>query len=182
MKSRLYIQYKEKVVPQLKEKFGYKNIHQVPCLKKIVINMGIGEGSANLEVLEKAMEELAFIAGQKPSIRRAKKSIANFKIRKGMPVGCKVTLRRDTMYEFLDRLVNIALPRVRDFQGIVDSKGFDTRGNYTLGLSEQTIFPEINLDKIKQVQGMDISFVTTAHTRDEVYELLKLFGFPFRRK
>jgi large subunit ribosomal protein L5 len=182
MQARLYKIYKEKIAAELKEQFGYKNIHQVPILKKIVVNMGIGEGSQSLEILEKAMEELATITGQKPAIRRAKKSIANFKIRRGNPVGCKVTLRRDKMYEFLDRLINVALPRVRDFQGIPANKGFDSGGNYTLGLKEQTIFPEINLDKVKRVQGMDISFVTTAGNREEVYALLSAFNFPFRRK
>ena len=182
MKTRLYTAYKEKVIPLLIEKFGYKNIHQVPGVRKIVINMGLGEAVTNKELLEKAMEELALITGQKPAVRRAKKSIANFKIRRGMPVGCKVTLRKDKMYEFFDRLINVALPRVRDFQGIPSSRGFDTRGNYTLGLKEQTIFPEINLDKVKKAQGMDITFVTTAGTRDEAFELLKAFGMPFRRK
>jgi len=182
MKARLYTTYKEKVIPLLIEKFGYKNIHQIPSIRKIVINMGLGEAVTNKELLEKAMEELSLITGQKPSVRRAKKSIANFKIRRGMPVGCKVTLRKDKMYEFFDRLINVALPRVRDFQGVPSNRGFDTRGNYTLGLKEQTIFPEINLDKVKKVQGMDITFVTTAGTRDEAFELLKAFGMPFRRK
>ena len=182
MQARLYKIYKDKIAAELKEKFGYRNIHQVPALKKIVVNMGVGEGSQNLEVLERAVEELSTITGQQPAIRRAKKSIANFKIRQGDPVGCKVTLRRDKMYEFLDRLINIALPRVRDFQGISSSKGFDAGGNYTLGLKEQTIFPEINLDKVKRVQGMDISFITTAKSRDEAYALLSAFNFPFRRR
>ncbi|MDP8216069.1 MAG: 50S ribosomal protein L5 [Candidatus Kaelpia imicola] len=182
MQARLYEIYKNKIVAELKDKFGFRNIHQVPSLKKIVVNMGVGEGSQSLEVLERAMEELSMITGQQPAIRRAKKSIANFKIRQGDSVGCKVTLRRDKMYEFLDRLINIALPRVRDFQGIPGNKGFDAGGNYTLGLKEQTIFPEINLDKVKRVQGMDISFVTTAKNRDEVYALLSAFNFPFRRK
>jgi large subunit ribosomal protein L5 len=181
MKARLYKLYKEKIVPELMQKFGYKNIHQVPKLVKIVINMGVGEGAHNIEVLEKAMQELALITGQKPIITRARKSIANFKIRKGMPVGCKVTLRRDRMYEFFDRLVNVALPRVRDFQGVPLS-GFDGGGNYTLGIKEQTIFPEIDLDKVTRIQGMDITFVTTAKTREEAYELLKALGMPFRRK
>lgn len=182
MKSRLYKLYREEIVPELMEKFGYKNIHQVPRLEKIVINMGVGEGAENFEVLEKAMEELATITGQKPVIRRAKKSIANFKIRKGMPVGCKVTLRKDRMYEFFDRLVNVALPRVRDFRGVSAKNGFDRGGNFTLGLKEQTIFPEINLDKVKRIQGMDISIVTTTRRKEEAYELLKALGMPFRRK
>ena len=182
MQTRLYKMYKESITAELKEKFGYKNIHQVPALKKIVVNMGVGEGAKSLEVLEKAMEELSAITGQQPVMLRAKKSIANFKIRRGDPVGCKVTLRRDKMYEFLDRLINVALPRVRDFQGIPSNKGFDSGGNYTLGLKEQTIFPEVNLDKVKKAQGMDISFVTTASSRDEVHALLSAFNFPFRRK
>ncbi|MDP8253294.1 MAG: 50S ribosomal protein L5 [Candidatus Kaelpia aquatica] len=182
MQARLYKIYKDKIAAELTDKFGYCNTHQVPVLKKIVVNMGVGEGSQNLEVLEKATEELSMITGQKPVVRRAKKSIANFKIRQGNPVGCKVTLRRDKMYEFLDRLINVALPRVRDFQGIPSNKGFDAGGNYTLGLKDQTIFPEINLDKVKRVQGMDISFVTTAKSRDEVHALLEAFNFPFRRK
>ncbi|MDP8233968.1 MAG: 50S ribosomal protein L5 [Candidatus Saelkia tenebricola] len=182
MKSRLYGIYKEKIVPQLIEKFGYKNMHQIPQMKKIVINMGLGDTSSNKEVLEKAMEELALIAGQKPTVRCAKKSIANFKIRQGVPVGCKVTLRREKMYEFFDRLINVALPRVRDFQGIPANRGFDARGNYTVGLKEQTIFPEINLDKVKKIQGMDITFVTTAKNKEEAFELFQAFGVPFRRK
>ncbi len=182
MQARLYKIYKDSVAVELKDKFGYQNIHQVPVLKKIVVNMGVGEGSQNLEVLEKAMEELSAITGQQSAMLRAKKSIANFKIRRGDPVGCKVTLRRHKMYEFMDRLINVALPRVRDFQGIPANKGFDAQGNYTLGLKEQTIFPEINLDRVKRVQGMDISFVTTAKSRDEVYALLAAFNFPFRRK
>ena len=182
MQARLYKIYKESITAELKEKFGYKNIHQVPALKKIVVNMGVGEGAQSLEVLEKAMEELSTITGQQPAMRRAKKSIANFKIRRGNPVGCKVTLRRDKMYEFLDRLINVALPRVRDFQGVPSNKGFDSGGNYTLGLKEQTIFPEVNLDKVKRAQGMDISFVTTASSRDEAHALLSAFNFPFRRK
>lgn len=182
MRARLYNYYREKVIPELIAKFEYKNIHQVPKLYKIIINMGVGEGAHNIEILDRAVEELAQITGQRPMITRAKKSISNFKIRKGMPVGCKVTLRGDKMYEFFDRLVNVALPRVRDFQGVPTNKGFDGGGNYTLGLKEQTIFPEINLDKVKNIQGMDITFVTTAKTKEEAMELLKLLGMPFRRK
>ncbi len=181
MQARLLKVYRENIAPQLEEKFGYKNKHQIPHLEKMVINMGVGEGSQNFEFLEKAMEELAQITGQRPAIRRAKKSIANFKIRKGMPVGCMVTLRRNKMYEFFDRLVNVALPRVRDFQGLHTNRGFDRGGNYTLGLKEQTIFPEINLDKVKRIQGMDITFVTTASDAKEAQELLRLLGMPFRR-
>lgn len=182
MKARLYELYKDKIIPELIQEFGYKNVFQVPQLVKIVLNMGVGEAVQNRDILENAMQELATITGQKPSLTRAKKSIANFKIRKGVALGCKVTLRRDKMYEFMDRLVNVALPRVRDFQGLPLSKGFDARGNYTLGLKEQTIFPEINLDKVKRIQGMDITFVTTASTKEEAFKLLKLLGMPFRRK
>jgi large subunit ribosomal protein L5 len=180
MEARLYKLYKEEIVPKLVEKFKYKNLLRVPHLEKIVINMGVGEGAKNIEILEKAMQELTLISGQKSVITRAKKSIANFKIRKGMPIGCKVTLRKDRMYEFFDRLVNVALPRVRDFRGI-SPKGFDSGGNFTLGLKEQAIFPEINLDKVSRIQGMDITFVTTAKTKDEAYELLILMGMPFRK-
>lgn len=180
MRARLYKIYKDKIVPKLMEEFKYKNKHQVPKLEKIVVNMGVGEGAHNYEVLERAMEELALITGQKPIITRAKKSISNFKIRKGMPVGCKVTLRKDRMYEFFDRLVNIALPRVRDFRGL-SLHGFDGGGNYTFGLKEQTIFPEVNLDKVTKIQGMDITIVTTAKTKEEAYVLLKLLGMPFSR-
>ena len=163
------------------KKFGYKNIMQVPKLDKIVVNMGIGEARENEKILEAATRDMATITGQKPVITKAKKSIANFKIREGMPIGCKVTLRGDRMYEFLDRLVNLALPRVRDFRG-VNPNSFDGRGNYALGIKEQLIFPEIEYDKIDKVRGMDIIFTTTANTDEEARELLRLFNMPFARE
>ena len=166
---------------QMMKKFGYKNIMQVPKLDKIVVNMGIGEARENEKILEAATRDMATITGQKPVITKAKKSIANFKIREGMPIGCKVTLRGDRMYEFLDRLVNLALPRVRDFRG-VNPNSFDGRGNYALGIKEQLIFPEIEYDKIDKVRGMDIIFTTTANTDEEARELLRLFNMPFARE
>lgn len=172
--------YQKDVVPALMEKFKYKNIMQVPKLEKVVINMGVGEAKDDLKTLDHAVEEMTLIAGQKPVVTRAKKSVANFKIREGMPVGCKVTLRGEQMYDFLYKLVNIALPRIRDFRGI-SPKAFDGRGNYTLGLQNQTVFPEIQLDKIDKVRGMDIIIVTTAKTDEEARELLDLLGMPFRK-
>lgn len=178
MKARLQDYYQKEVVPQLQAKFGYKNKLAVPRLEKIVVNMGVGEAAADNKIMEKAVIELTTITGQKPIIRRAKKAISNFKIKKGQPVGIKVTLRRARMYEFFDRLVNVALPRIRDFRG-VPPKSFDERGNYSLGLSEQVIFPEIEFDKADRVQGMDITICTSARTKEESYALLKLFGMPF---
>ena len=166
---------------QMMKKFGYKNIMQVPKLDKIVVNMGIGEARENEKILDAAVRDMSIITGQKPVITKAKKSIANFKIREGMPIGCKVTLRGDRMYEFLDRLVNLALPRVRDFRG-VNPNSFDGRGNYALGIKEQLIFPEIEYDKIDKVRGMDIIFTTTAKTDEEARELLRLFNMPFARE
>jgi len=160
------------------EKFGYKNIMQVPKLEKVIINMGIGEAKENSKILESALADLQIIAGQKPIITRAKKSVANFKIRENMPIGCKVTLRKNQMYEFADKLMSIALPRVRDFRG-VSAKAFDGRGNYALGIKEQLIFPEIEYDKVDKVRGMDIVFVTTAKTDEEARELLRFLGMPF---
>ena len=162
------------------KKFGYKNVMQVPRLEKIVINMGIGEAKENSKVLDAAMAELAIISGQKPVATRAKNSIANFKIREGMPIGCKVTLRGERMYEFFDRLINLALPRVRDFRG-VNPNAFDGRGNYALGIKEQLIFPEIEYDKVDKVRGMDVIVVTTAETDEEARELLAQFGMPFKK-
>lgn len=176
--DRLQQKYNNEVVPALMEKFGYKNIMQVPKLEKIVINMGIGEAKDNSKVIESALSDLQIIAGQKPIITRAKKSIANFKLREKMAIGCKVTLRKEQMYEFADKLMNIALPRVRDFRGI-SAKSFDGRGNYALGIKEQIIFPEIEYDKVDKVRGMDIIFVTTAKTDEEARELLKCLGMPF---
>jgi large subunit ribosomal protein L5 len=181
IKTRLADVYKKDIVPSLKTKFGYKSIMQVPKLDKIVVNMGVGAAVSDAKLLEEAVKELETITGQKASIRKAKKAISNFKLREGLPIGAMVTLRRERMYEFLDRLINIALPRVRDFRGLSD-KSFDGRGNYTLGVKEQIIFPEINVDKITKVLGMDITFVTTALSDNEAYELLQAFGVPFRKK
>ena len=175
---RLQEKYEKEVVPAMIEKFGYKNIMEVPKLEKIVINMGVGEARENQKVLESAVADLTLISGQKPIITRARKSVANFKIRENMPLGCKVTLRKAKMYEFADKLVSIALPRVRDFRG-VSSKAFDGRGNYSLGIKEQLIFPEIEYDKIDKVRGMDIIFVTSANTDEEARELLRFLGMPF---
>ncbi len=171
--------YQEKVVPGLMKRFGYKNRMEVPKLDKIVINMGLGEAIQNIKILDSAVQELSQISGQKPIITKAKKSIAQFKLRTGMPIGCMVTLRKERMYEFFNRLVNVALPRVRDFKG-VSGKSFDGRGNYSLGIREQLIFPEIHYDKIDKVKGMNIIIVTTAKTDEEGKELLKLLGMPFR--
>ena len=179
--TRLYEDYKKDVVPALMKKFGYKSIMQVPKLDKIVVNMGVGAAVADPKILEEAVKELETITGQKASVRTAKKAISNFKLREGLKIGAKVTLRREKMYEFLDRLINIALPRVRDFRGLSD-KSFDGRGNYTLGVKEQIIFPEINVEKITRVMGMDVTFVTTANTDTEAYELLQSFGVPFTKK
>ena len=178
--SRLKDLYKSEIVDAMVKKFGYKNIMEVPKLDKIVINMGVGEAKDNSKVLEVAVKELETIAGQKVVTTKAKNSVANFKIREGMPIGCKTTLRGDKMYEFLDRLVNLALPRVRDFRG-VSADSFDGRGNYALGIKEQIIFPEIEYDKIDKVRGMDIIFVTTAKTDEEARELLTLFNMPFAK-
>jgi large subunit ribosomal protein L5 len=176
--ARLRKDYNERIVPAMTEKFGYKNRMEVPRLEKVVLNMGVGEATQDKKKVETAAAELQQIAGQKPVITKAKKSIAQFKLREGMPIGCKVTLRRDRMYEFLDRLVTIALPRVRDFRGL-NARSFDGRGNYALGLKEQIIFPEINYDQIDKVRGMDVIITTTAKTDEEARELLRLFNFPF---
>lgn len=178
--SRLKDLYKSEIVDAMVKKFGYKNIMEVPKLDKIVINMGVGEAKDNSKVLETAVKELETITGQKVVTTKAKNSVANFKIREGMPIGCKVTLRGEKMYEFLDRLVNLALPRVRDFRG-VNSASFDGRGNYALGIKEQIIFPEIEYDKIDKVRGMDVIVVTTAKTDEEARELLTLFNMPFAK-
>lgn len=176
--TRLQEKYQKEVIPAMIEKFGYKNVMEVPKLEKIVINMGVGEAKENQKVLESAVNDLTLIAGQKPILTRAKKSVANFKIREKMPLGCKVTLRKAKMFEFADKLMSIALPRVRDFRG-VSSKAFDGRGNYSLGIKEQLIFPEIEYDKIDKVRGMDIIFVTSANTDEEARELLRFLGMPF---
>jgi large subunit ribosomal protein L5 len=179
--TRLQEKYQKEVIPAMIEKFGYKNIMEVPKLEKIVINMGVGEAKENQKVLESAVNDLTLIAGQKPILTKAKKSVANFKIRENMPLGCKVTLRKAQMFEFADKLMSIALPRVRDFRG-VSSKAFDGRGNYSLGIKEQLIFPEIEYDKIDKVRGMDIIFVTSANTDEEARELLRFLGMPFAQK
>ena len=180
MASRLQEKYNNQVAPAMMEKFGYKNIMEIPKLDKIVINMGVGNAKENPKGLEKAIEEMEMISGQKPVTTRARKSVANFKLREGMPIGAKVTLRSDKMYYFLDKLVSVTLPRVRDFRG-VNPNAFDGRGNYALGVKEQIIFPEIEYDKIDQVRGMDVIFVTTAKTDEEARELLKLLGMPFSK-
>ena len=178
--NRLQEKYQNSVRAELQQKFGYKSSMQLPKIEKIVINMGCGDAVANSKVLDDAVEDLTIIAGQKPVVTKAKKSIANFKLREGMPIGCKVTLRGERMYEFLDKLVSVALPRVRDFHG-VNPNAFDGRGNYTLGVKEQLIFPEINFDKVKKVRGMDIVVVTTAETDEEGRTLLALMGMPFKK-
>ena len=178
--SRLQETYKNEIVPAMINKFGYKNVMQVPKLEKIVINMGVGEAKENAKILEAAIRDLEIIAGQKAVTTKAKKSVANFKLREGMPIGCKVTLRGKRMYEFTDRLINLALPRVRDFRG-VNPNAFDGRGNYALGIKEQLIFPEIEYDKVDKVRGMDIIFVTTANTDEEARELLTQFNMPFAK-
>jgi large subunit ribosomal protein L5 len=179
--ARLKEKYNSEIVAKLKEQFGYKSIMQVPRLSKIVVNMGVGQATQDQKILDEAVKDLETITGQKVSVRIAKKAISNFKLREGMKIGAKVTLRREIMYEFLDRFISLALPRMRDFRGVPD-KSFDGRGNYTLGLKEQIIFPEINVDKVTKVLGMDITFVTTAQTDKEALELLTAFGMPFRKK
>src|ERR671926_1153996 len=177
--ARLRKRYQEEVVPALREKFGYENVMQVPRLEKIVVNMGVGEAAQNSRALDGAMDDLARITGQKPQLRRARKSIAGFKIREGMPVGARTTLRGERMWEFLDRLISIALPRVRDFRGI-NPRSFDGRGNFALGLREQLIFPEISYDAVEATRGLDVAVVTTAKTDEESRELLRMLGMPFR--
>lgn len=179
--SRLKTYYQDTIVSKLQEQFGYKNIHQVPKVTKVIINRGLGEASQNAKALETSLNELAVITGQKPVVTRAKKAIAGFKIRQGMPVGAMVTLRSAKMYAFLDRLINLALPRIRDFRGI-SPKSFDGRGNYSLGVKEQLIFPEVEYDSIDQIRGFDISIVTNANTDEEARALLKEMGMPFREK
>jgi large subunit ribosomal protein L5 len=178
---RLFEKYKNEIVPALMKQFSYKSVMEVPKLQKIVVNMGVGAAVQDSKVLDEAIKDLETITGQKSSVRIAKKAISNFKLREGMKIGAMVTLRRERMYEFLDRLVTVVMPRIRDFRGVSD-KSFDGRGNYTLGVKEQIIFPEINIDKISKVLGMDITFVTTSKTDNEAYELLKAFKFPFKKK
>lgn len=176
--ARLYTQYKDEIRDKLREEFEYENPMAIPKLKKVVINVGVGDAITDKKVLDTVVDNVAAITGQQPVTTKAKKSISNFKLREGMPIGCKVTLRQRIMFEFLDRLVNLALPRTRDFQGVPD-KSFDGRGNYTLGIKEHTIFPEIDTDKVSKVHGMDVTFVTSAETDEEAYALLKHFGMPF---
>lgn len=180
MTPRLRDKYQNDVIPALKEKHGYKNVMQIPVLEKICLNQGIGAGVADKKLVDTAVEEMTLIAGQRAVKTMSKKAISNFKLREEMPIGCKVTLRGDTMYEFLDRLISIALPRVRDFQGI-SAKGFDGRGNYTFGVTEQIIFPEIDIDKVNRINGMDITFVTTAENDVECHSLLTELGLPFKK-
>ncbi len=178
--NRLKEKYVSEIVPSLREKYSYKSVMEVPKLDKIVVNMGVGDATTNAKLLEAAMNDLAIITGQKPVATKAKKAIAGFKVREGQAIGCKVTLRGEKMYNFLDKLISITLPRVRDFRG-VSSKAFDGRGNYTMGLTEQLIFSEIEYDNVVKVRGMDIVFVTTAKTNEEAYDLLKGFGMPFKK-
>lgn len=180
MAPRFKEKYSADVAPALMERFGYDNVHQVPRLEKIVVNMGVGGATQDAKLLESAISDLTIITGQKPAITRAKKSIASFKLRQGMAIGCKVTLRGDRMWEFFDRLLSTALPRIRDFRGVND-KAFDGRGNYSLGLTEQLIFPEIDYDKVDKIRGMDVTFVTTAKTDEECRVLLEQYGFPFKK-
>ena len=180
MTARLREKYKNEVFPKLKEQFGYENVMQVPKLEKVTLNMGLGEAKENAKILESAVEEIALITGQRPVVTKARKSIANVKVRQGMPVGAKVTLRGDNMYEFIDKLINIALPRVRDFKG-VSKNSFDGRGNYSMGIKEQLIFPEINYDKVDTIKGMNIVFTTTAKTDEEAQALLADLGMPFEK-
>lgn len=177
--SRLKEKYIKEIIPDFKKRFGFKNVTQVPKLNKIVINMGVGDAIQNIKLLDAAMQDLALIAGQKPMIKRAKKAISNFKLKAGMPIGCMVTLRKRRMYEFMDRLVNVAIPRIRDFRG-TPPDSFDGRGNYTVGIKEQIIFPEIDYDKVEKIRGMNISIITTAKTDEMGYALLKALGMPFR--
>ncbi|MFN0151905.1 MAG: 50S ribosomal protein L5 [bacterium] len=180
--ARLHDKYKREVIPALTKHFGYKNFYQVPAVTKVVVNMGVGKDAiADNKFMNAAFEDLMSIVGQRPSIRRAKKSISNFKLREGMPIGVAVTLRRAHMYEFLDRLMNVAIPRIRDFRGVSNS-AFDGRGNYTLGMNEHIVFPEIDYDKVAKIRGMDITIVTTAKTDEEGFELLTAMGMPFRKK
>lgn len=181
MPARLEVYYRETVVPKLMERFNYENIMMVPRLEKIAVNIGVGEAAREPKLLETAMQELGQITGQKPQVRKAKKAISNFKLREGQPIGCRVTLRRQMMYEFLDRFVTVAVPRIRDFRGLSDTS-FDGRGNYNAGIREQIIFPEIDIDKVSKINGMDISFVTSAKTDEEAHELLSLLGMPLKKK
>jgi large subunit ribosomal protein L5 len=179
--SRAFNNYKKEIVPYMMKKFGYKNVNQVPKVLKISLNMGIGDAKQDMKLLDSAINDLTIISGQKPAITKAKKAISNFKLRAGMPIGCNVTLRRQRMYDFLDKFISIAVPRIRDFRGLSDSS-FDGRGNYSIGVKEQIIFPEINVDKIDRIRGLDVTFVTSADSDEEAFELLKSFGMPFKKQ
>ncbi len=179
--ARLHGKFANEVVPAMMKRFNYSNVNQVPRLMKIAVNVGVGEAASDQKQLEAAIRDIEAIVGQKAAVTKAKKSISNFKLREGLSIGCRVTLRRDRMYEFFDRLISLAIPRIRDFRGVPD-KSFDGRGNYTLGIKEQIIFPEIDVDKVARITGMDITFVTSATTDEEAYELLKAFGMPFRKR
>ncbi len=179
--SRAFSKYKEEIVPHMMKKFGYDNINQVPKVVKVSLNLGIGDAKQDTKLLDSAMADLTIISGQKPAITKAKKAISNFKLRAGMPIGCHVTLRRQRMYDFLDKFISIAVPRIRDFRGLSDSS-FDGRGNYSIGVKEQIIFPEINVDKIDRIRGLDVTFVTNANSDEEAFELLKSFGMPFKKQ
>lgn len=181
MSNRLKEHFQQTVKPALQEQFSYQNVMEIPCIQKVVVNMGLGEAVTDKNVLNKAMEDMAQITGQKPVVTKARKSVAGFKIRKGWPIGCKVTLRRDAMYNFLDRLISIAIPRIRDFRGL-NPKGFDGKGNYNFGITEQIVFPEIEYDKVDQIRGMDITIVTTANTDEEANYLLRQFNFPIKNR
>jgi large subunit ribosomal protein L5 len=180
-KPRTHVKYHEEIIPYLMKKFGYKNINQVPKLMKISLNMGVGDAKQDQKLLESAINDLTIISGQKPAKTQAKKAISNFKLRAGMEIGCRITLRRKKMYEFLDRFISIAVPRIRDFRGLSDNS-FDGRGNYSVGIKEQIIFPEINVDKIDRIRGLDVTIVTSAESDEEAYELLKSFGMPFQKQ
>jgi len=179
--SRAFEKYKGEVIPHMMKKFGYKNVNQVPKVTKISLNIGVGDAKQDAKLLESAVSDLTAISGQKPAVRQAKKAISNFKLRAGMPIGCMVTLRRQKMYDFLDKFISIAVPRIRDFRGLSDSS-FDGRGNYSIGVKEQIVFPEINVDKIDRIRGLDVTFVTTAKSDEEAFELLKAFGMPFKKQ
>jgi len=178
---RNQVKYEKEIIPYLMKKFGYKNISEVPRLLKVTLNMGVGDGKQDPKLLENAVNDLTIISGQKPAKTRAKKAISNFKLRAGMAIGCRVTLRRKMMFEFLDRFISIAVPRIRDFRGLSDSS-FDGRGNYSMGVKEQIIFPEINVDKIDRIRGLDVTIVTSANSDEEAFELLKSFGMPFKKQ
>lgn len=179
--SRAFDRYRKEIVPHMMKTFGYKNVNEVPKLVKISLNMGVGDAKQDTKLLDNAVNDLTIISGQKPAVTKARKAISNFKLRAGMPIGCRVTLRRQRMYDFLDKFISIAVPRIRDFRGLSDSS-FDGRGNYSIGIKEQIIFPEINVDKVDRIRGLDVTIITDAKTDEEAFELLKSFGMPFRKE